>query len=398
MNPFRSPGVQQHRTQVLAQAPAPAVSDGVATMRLYDPIDSWGGYWGVSAKEFVEALDALPANTTEIRLLINSPGGEVFEGVAILNALRNHSARTVAVVEGIAASSASFIAAGCDELVMMQNSELYIHNAWVLAIGDAADLRVVADDLEQHFDRNIASVYAAKSGDTAEYWLDEMSKDQFLTAQQAVDAKLADRIEGVGDAEKAKARFDLSVFDRSGRVAASINKPPATEPVGSHLQEEVTMSGNNTLADGLRERLGVTDAAASDETLLGALDVRLAEPTATTTPVVTVPEGTTLIDSEVLADLQSDAEQGRIAREEQITARRDSIVATALAEGRIAAAHRQTWRDQLDKDEEGTSALLASLPKNTAVPVTEVGHSDDINAEDSAYNAAWGAEQKEEVA
>ena len=68
-------------------------ADGVATLRLYDPVDSWGGDWGVSAKEFAQALDALPDDTAEIQLHINSPGGEVFEGVAILNLLRQHKAR-----------------------------------------------------------------------------------------------------------------------------------------------------------------------------------------------------------------------------------------------------------------------------------------------------------------
>src|SRR5690606_31529644 len=77
-----------------------------ATLRLYGPIDSWGGYWGTSAKEVAQALDALGDDVTEIQLRVNSPGGSVFEGLAILNLLRAHPATVTAVVDGLAASAA----------------------------------------------------------------------------------------------------------------------------------------------------------------------------------------------------------------------------------------------------------------------------------------------------
>ena len=82
-------------------------SNGVAELHLYDPIDSWGGWWGVSAKEFAAALAALSEDTSEIRLYINSPGGEVWEATAIINLLRRHDAHVVAIVDGLAASAAS---------------------------------------------------------------------------------------------------------------------------------------------------------------------------------------------------------------------------------------------------------------------------------------------------
>ena len=87
MNPFYRQMEARQKAAILAQRPEPKGS-GVVTLRLYDAIDSWGGYWGVSAKEFTATLDELADDTTEIRLLINSPGGEVWEGLAILNALR----------------------------------------------------------------------------------------------------------------------------------------------------------------------------------------------------------------------------------------------------------------------------------------------------------------------
>ncbi|WP_336653073.1 MULTISPECIES: head maturation protease, ClpP-related [unclassified Leucobacter] len=400
MNPFRHAARgDAQRTPIRAEAPTSRSDGTVATLRLYDPIDSWGEWWGVSAKEFARVLDELPAETTEIRLLINSPGGEVMEGIAIMNALRAHSARVVAVVEGIAASSASFIAAAADELVMMQNTQLYIHNAWGVVIGDAADLRAVADELENHFDRNIASIYAAKSGDPVEHWLAEMDKDRFLTAEQAVAEKLADRIEGVGDAEAAKAKFDLSVFARSdGRRAAAradSPKPPSSSEPGDPNRKENVVAYDDLTA-GIRERLGVTDAEASDETLLAALDEALEERAETpAAPSAAIPEGAVVMDAATLEELRRNAALGAQARREQESARRDAIVAAALRDGRIAASARDNWRAQLDKDEEGIAALLESFPKN-AVPVQEVGHSDTLtSADDALYGAVYGSTHKE---
>jgi hypothetical protein len=76
----RNPPTAEARTPVVASADVDRCRRGRGTMRLYDPIDSWGGEWGVSAKEFAKALDTLPDDTSEIRLHINSPGGEVYEG------------------------------------------------------------------------------------------------------------------------------------------------------------------------------------------------------------------------------------------------------------------------------------------------------------------------------
>lgn len=198
----------------------PEISDGVAKLRMYDPIDDWGGDWGVSAKEFAGALGALPADVHTINLHINSPGGMVFEGVAILNQLRQHSARIVAVVDGLAASAASFIACGADEVQMAPNTQLMIHDAWALAIGNAATMREAGDLLDRLSD-NIASVYAAKTGGTTEEWRTAMLAESWYSAEEAVSAGLADSVVGQGvDADevaKALASCDLSSFKHAGR-------------------------------------------------------------------------------------------------------------------------------------------------------------------------------------
>jgi ATP-dependent Clp endopeptidase proteolytic subunit ClpP len=214
-------------TTVKAEIPLADVDGTVATMRLYDPIDSWGEIWGVSAKDFATALDDLSDEVDEIRLHINSPGGEVFDAIAILNALRAHPARVVAIVDGIAASSASFIAAGADELVMARNSELMIHDAWGLVVGNAADMHQMADMLD-HTSDNIASIYAEKAGTEIAPWREAMAAETWYSAEEAVAAGLADRVDTKKKSTDAKNRFDLSIFTYAGRAAAPA--PETVEP------------------------------------------------------------------------------------------------------------------------------------------------------------------------
>ena len=219
------------RASVLAFAPTTEAEEGsgVVTLRLYDPIDSYGEYWGVSAKEFAIALAALPADTSEIRLHINSPGGEVFEAVAILNQLRQHRARVVAIVDGIAASAASFLAVGADETIMAPNSTLMIHDAWGICIGNAADMRELGDLLDKLSD-NIASIYAAKAGGSLADWRGVMLAETWFTADEAVAAGLADSVDGQDAEAKVENAFDLSQFRYAGRNEAPPPVIPAHEP------------------------------------------------------------------------------------------------------------------------------------------------------------------------
>lgn len=220
-----------------AEIPPPSTEDEAtvtATLRLYGPIDSWGGMWGVSALEVLDALDQL-SDVSDIRLHINSPGGEVYEGIAILNALRNHPATVTAVVDGIAASAASFIATGADAVVMSPNSELMIHDAWGIAIGPAADMHQMGNDLDR-ISNNIASIYAAKAGGDVQTWRDAMLAETWYGADEAVTAGLADRVLGVDDGEadnspEARVRFDTqALFKHQGRTTAP---PPPLPAVAS---------------------------------------------------------------------------------------------------------------------------------------------------------------------
>lgn len=208
--------------QFTNERPEPVVEGTRAKLRLYDPIDDWGGWWGISAKEFVQVLDRLPSEVDEIELHINSPGGVIFDGWAIVNSLRSHKARVIAVVDGLAASMASVVAVAADEVVMAPNSELMIHDVSGIIYGNAAEMAEFADLLD-HFSDNIASLYADKAGGTAAEWRDTMRGEAWFSADEAVAAGLADRVDSA-TAGTARNEFDLSGFKYQGRALAP--KPP----------------------------------------------------------------------------------------------------------------------------------------------------------------------------
>lgn len=198
----------------------------VAEVMIYDEI----GYWGVTASDFAKEIKDLDVDTIDLR--INSPGGEVFDGIAILNSLRNHKATKRVTIDGIAASAASFIAMAGDEIVMNKNSEMMIHDGLALCIGNAADMRETAELLDRVSD-NIASIYAEASRTVkdVDHWRALMRAETWFTADEAVEAGLADRVVGSkSDGPDNSSKWDLSVFNYTGRQGAPAPAIPREEP------------------------------------------------------------------------------------------------------------------------------------------------------------------------
>jgi len=206
-----------------------------ADVYLYDEI----GYWGVSAKDFVDEISAI--GHPHLTLHINSPGGEVFDGVAIYNAIKSHPANVTVKVDGLAASAASFIAMAGDTVEVAKNATMMIHDGLGMCIGNAADMRVLADLLDKTSD-NIASIYAERAGGAVETWREAMRAETWYTASEAVEAKLADRITGQAEPEpdegdndedapesETENCWDLSVFRYAGRNQAP--NPVLPKPV-----------------------------------------------------------------------------------------------------------------------------------------------------------------------
>lgn len=156
---------------------------------IYDEI----GFWGTTAKDFAATLTDI--ETDEIELHLNSPGGSVFDGLAIMAALKDHKAKVVAKVDGMAASAASFILQAADERLITRNAQVMIHDAKAYAGGNAAQMRKAAELLDRVSD-NIADIYAVRSGQgTVESWRAIMAAgDEWYSGNEALDAGLVDAV------------------------------------------------------------------------------------------------------------------------------------------------------------------------------------------------------------
>lgn len=178
-----------------------------AEITLYDVIGEniWGE--GVSARAFKGVLDKISAS--EIVLKINSPGGDVFDGIAIYNDLVDHPARVTVQVTGLAASAASVIAMAGEQIEMAANAHMMIHNAWVLAIGNKNVLREVADTLEG-IDESLADTYEARTGAARTDIVALMNQEKWMRAKEAVELGFADAQMDKTDTEKAA--FDVSMY------------------------------------------------------------------------------------------------------------------------------------------------------------------------------------------
>ena len=173
----------------------PIANTTEAELLVYGDIgDSW---WGesVTALSVVQQLQALPANTTQINVRINSYGGSVSDGIAIYNALKRHRARVVVTVDGVAMSSASLIAMAGDEIQMPATSLLMIHAPWGVAQGNAQDMRVMADVLDTYA-QAMAGAYANKTGKPNADMLALLSdgQDHYYTGEQSVAEGFADAL------------------------------------------------------------------------------------------------------------------------------------------------------------------------------------------------------------
>jgi ATP-dependent protease ClpP protease subunit len=246
-----------------------AAGSTFAEVYLYDEI----GFYGVSAGQFVAELGALDVD--EIDLHVNSPGGEVWDGIAIYNALVNHRASINAYTDGIAASAASVIVMAGDTRVMAKGSQLMIHDAWGLCVGNAAEMAAMATRLDQESD-NIAGIYSSRAGGTVKQWRKAMVEETWYNAEEAVAAGLADKVSAparTGDDTAVAARWDLSVYGykhagrddapapttgRADRPAAVATTPPPDpdpvdpEPIAAEsLEVDDTTAADDALANAL---------------------------------------------------------------------------------------------------------------------------------------------------
>ena len=179
---------------------------------IYEQIGfDWMTGEGVSASAFKDQLNDLEGK--DLTVHINSPGGDVFDGIAIFNQLLAYDGYVHVIIDGIAASSASIIAMAGDRISMAETSQIMVHDAWTMAVGNEQAMREVADVLAK-IDEQIAGVYASRTGRRSSTWRDIMNKDTYYNPDEAVEAKLADEVIRNAKRRKKKREYENVIEDQ----------------------------------------------------------------------------------------------------------------------------------------------------------------------------------------
>ena len=222
-------------------------ADSSGDIFIYDEI----GFWGVTAKQFVDDLNAL-GDVTHINLHINSPGGNVFDGIAIFNALKHHGAAITVHIDGLAASMASFIAMVGNPVIMPENTMMMIHKPWGFAGGNADDIREYAELLDK-MESVLIPAYAEKTGKTPEEIAAMLEDETWMDGNECLSMGFADQ---VSPSVKAMACIQSKRFEEFKKMPESIrgmfNAPRATA-TRDPQQSESTPAPNNAPAATVNE-------------------------------------------------------------------------------------------------------------------------------------------------
>lgn len=197
-----------------------AAADKAPVLSIFDDI----GAYGVSAKSFLNDLRTV--TTDEVDVEINSPGGDVFAGLAIYNGLRASGKKINVKVLGLAASAASLVAMAGDTIEMPENAFMMIHNPWGFAMGGADEMRNTADVLDK-IGTGLVSTYAKRTGKTDQEITALLDAETWMTAQEAVDAGFAT---SVTPALAVKASYSEDRLPENVRLAFKAQAPAPVEP------------------------------------------------------------------------------------------------------------------------------------------------------------------------
>lgn len=209
-----------------SETPKAAADDADNVISILDVIgEDWWSGGGVTAKRISAALRSVGAKDVTVR--INSPGGDVFEGIAIYNLLRGHQAKVTVEVLGWAASSASIIAMAGDEIRMGLGSFMMVHNSWGVVVGNRHDMRDAAD-LFDSFDAALVDIYEARTGAKRAEIEKLLDAETFMSASEAVEQGFADLVDKdlvASTDSSGQARADVSARDRLDVLLAKQGVP-----------------------------------------------------------------------------------------------------------------------------------------------------------------------------
>jgi ATP-dependent protease ClpP protease subunit len=219
--------------------------DGPTQLHIYDEI----GYFGVTANDLVRDLADVNG---PLEVHLNSPGGEVFDGIAIYNALMARKDVTI-MIDGLAASIASVIAMAGNPVLIARQGQMMVHDGFGMAIGNAQDMRDFAEQLDRT-SNNIAQIYAEHTGKPEAYWREVMKAEAWYGAQEAIDNGLADRMmdSGAGRAVKPPSdNWNMQIFGKTGTVLYVPKNQTAHDPMtGTHTHDHAAF-GQHDSADGV---------------------------------------------------------------------------------------------------------------------------------------------------
>jgi ATP-dependent protease ClpP protease subunit len=175
-----------------------AKANNTAEIIIYAPIGA--SFWeeSITAKQFFDELKAIPDNVKEIVIRVNSPGGDVFDGIAIYNLIKQKKGRKVCIVDGIAASIASIIAMAADEVIMSDGTQMMVHKPWTMTMGNSDDLEKTIQRLDD-IEEQMISIYRNKTKlDRAEI-RDLLRNETWMDAETAVAKGFANKtmVDGV---------------------------------------------------------------------------------------------------------------------------------------------------------------------------------------------------------
>ncbi len=230
-----------------------------ADVYIFDEI----GTYGITAQEFITDIKDL--KDTPINLRINSLGGDVFDGMAMYNVIKRREAKTTVYIEGIAASIATIIALGADEVVMAENSLFMIHNAWGGTMGESKDMRKTADTLDK-ITSELTDIYRKKTGLSYDALAEMMDEETWLNANEAFELGFIDTI---SDSIKVAAKYDVSKFKNitqeeiQNKLSININNKKMTNELkewfNNKVEEIVTaVKGDVKVSADVAEQTAIT--------------------------------------------------------------------------------------------------------------------------------------------
>lgn len=237
--------------------------DGDRTISMYDVIGyDWYTGEGVTAKRIASALRSMGPGPVTVN--VNSPGGDMFEGLAIYNLLREHEGEVTIKVLGLAASAASIIAMAGDTVQIARAGFLMIHNCWVIAQGNRHDLREFADTMEP-FDAAMADIYVARSGQDLQEVQRQMDGETWIGGSQAIEQGYADELLPSDQLGKADTKASSSAVRR---IEAALRAQGLPRSEAQRLISDLKSSLSDSAGSGVRDATGrgLSDSAALSRT------------------------------------------------------------------------------------------------------------------------------------